>query len=206
MVIGVTVDGHRDILRIWAGEGGEGAKYWLQVLTEVRNRGVADVYIVVCDGLKALPESITTVWPQALVQACVLHLIRNSFRYASRKYWEQMARDLRPVYTAPTEQAAAARFEEFADTWGGQYPAIIGMWRSASSEFVPFLDHDVEIRRVICSTNAIESINARHRRAVKARGHFPPSRPRSSASTWSPAHSTPPARAEPAGRCARSPP
>ena len=173
LVIGVTVDGHRDVLGIWAGDGGEGAKYWLQVLTEIRNRGVADACIVVCDGLKGLPESITTVWPQALVQACVLHLVRNTFRYASRKYWEQMAKDLRPVYTAPTEAAASARFGEFAETWGEQYPAIVALWTSAWSEFVPFLDYDVEIRRVICSTNAIESINARYRRAVKARGHFP---------------------------------
>ncbi len=176
VVIGVTVDGHRDILGIWVGAGGgagEGAKYWLQVLTEIKNRGVADACIVVCDGLKGLPESITTVWPQALVQACVLHLIRNTFRYASRKYWEQMAKDLRPVYTAPTEAAAAARFEKFTERWGGAYPAIVALWRNAWSEFVPFLDYDVEIRRVICSTNAIESINARYRRAVKARGHFP---------------------------------
>ncbi len=173
VVIGVTVDGHRDILGIWAGDGGEGAKYWLQVLTEIRNRGVADACIVVCDGLEGLPESITTVWPQALVQACVLHLIRNTFRYASRRYWEQMAKDLRPVYTAAIEQAAQARFDEFAATWGAQYPAIVALWRNAWSEFVPFLDYDVEIRTVICSTNAIESINARYRRAVKARGHFP---------------------------------
>ena len=128
---------------------------------------------MVCDGLKGLPESITTVWPQALVQACVVHLIRNTFRYASRKYWEQIGKDLRPVYTAPTEAAAEARFSEFAEKWGAQYPAIVALWRSAWSEFVPFLDYDVEIRRVICSTNAIESINARYRRAVKARGHFP---------------------------------
>jgi putative transposase len=176
VVIGVTVDGHREVLGIWAGQGGgagEGAKYWLQVLTEIKNRGVTDVCIAVCDGLKGLPESITTVWPPTLVQACVLHLIRNTFRYASRKYWEQMAKDLRPVYTAPTEVAAAARFDEFAEKWGPLYPAIVTLWRSAWSEFVPFLDYDVEIRRVICSTNAIESINARYRRAVKARGHFP---------------------------------
>ncbi|WP_339123539.1 IS256 family transposase, partial [Pseudonocardia sp. D17] len=165
VVIGVTVDGHRDILGIWAGEGsagGEGAKFWLQVLTEVKNRGVADVCIAVCDGLKGLPEAITTAWPATVVQTCVLHLIRNTFRYASRRYWEQMAKDLRPVYTAPTEAAAEARFAEFTDTWGGQYPAIIALWRSAWSEFVPFLDYDVEIRKVICSTNAIESLNARY--------------------------------------------
>ena len=171
--VGVSVDGHRDVLGLWAGDGGEGAKYWLQVLTEIKNRGVGDVCIVVCDGLKGLPESITTVWPQALVQACVVHLIRNTFRYASRKYWDQIATDLKPVYTAATEAAAAARFDAFAASWGGQYPAIVTLWRSAWSEFVPFLDYDVEIRKVICSTNAIESLNARYRRAVKARGHFP---------------------------------
>ncbi len=125
------------------------------VLTEIKNRGVAGACIVVCDGLKGLPESITTVWPQALVQACVLHLIRNTFRYASRKYWETMAKDLRPIYTAPTEAAASARFGEFADRLGGQYPAIIALWRAAWSEFVPFVDYDVKIRRVVCSTDEI---------------------------------------------------
>jgi putative transposase len=173
VVIGVSVDGHRDILGVWAGDGAEGAKYWLAVLTELKNRGVADVCIAVCDGLKGLPEAITTVWPQALVQACVLHLIRNTFRYAARQYWEQMARDLRPVYTAPSEAAATERFTEFAEVWGPRYPAILALWQRAWPEFVPFLDYDVEIRRVICSTNAIESLNARYRRAVKARGHFP---------------------------------
>ena len=108
-------------------------------IAAIKNRGVADACIVVCDGLKGLPESITTVWPQALVQACVLHLVRNTFRYASRRYWEQMARDLRPVYTAPTEAAAATRFDEFTATWGSQYPAVIALWRSAWSEFVPSL-------------------------------------------------------------------
>src|SRR3954467_1069176 len=116
VVIGVTVDGHRDVLGVWAGDGAEGAKYWLAVLTELKNRGVADVCIAVCDGLKGLPEAITTVWPQALVQACVLHLIRNTFRYAARQYWEQMARALKPVYTAATEAAASARFAEFTES------------------------------------------------------------------------------------------
>lgn len=173
VAIGATVDGHRDVLGIWAGDGAEGAKYWLAVLTELKNRGVADVCIVVCDGLKGLPDAITTVWPQTLVQACVLHLIRNTFRYASRKYWESMAKDLRPVYTAPSEAAAADRFAEFAEAWGQRYPAITALWNAAWPEFVPFLDYDAEIRRVICSTNAVESLNARYRRAAKARGHFP---------------------------------
>jgi transposase-like protein len=104
---------------------------------------------------------------------CILHLIRNTFRYASRKDWEAIAKDLRPVYTAPSEAAAAARFDEFAEHWDRRYPAIIKLWRSAWPEFIPFLDYDVEIRRVICPTNAIESLNARYRRAVRARGHFP---------------------------------
>jgi putative transposase len=173
VAIGVTVNGERDILGIWAGEGGEGAKFWLAVLTEIKNRGVADVCIVVCDGLKGLPDAINTVWELAVVQTCIIHLIRNTFRFASRKYRDEMARDLRPVYTAPSESAAKERFTEFTKKWGQQYPAIIRMWDNAWSEFVPFLDYDVEIRRVICSTNAIESVNARYRRAVRARGHFP---------------------------------
>jgi putative transposase len=173
VVIGVTVNGERDILGLWAGDGGEGAKFWLGVLTEIKNRGVADVCIVVCDGLKGLPDSITTTWSYAQVQACILHLIRNTFRYASRKDWDELSRDLRLVYTAPDAEAAAGRFDEFAAKWGGRYPAIIRLWRSAWAEFIPFLDYDVEIRKIICSTNAIESLNARYRRAVRARGHFP---------------------------------
>lgn len=173
VVIGVTVNGERDILGLWAGDGSEGAKFWLSVLTELRNRGVEDVCIVVCDGLKGLADSITTTWSLAQVQTCLLHLIRNSFRYAARQHWEKMAKDLRPVYTALTEAAAAARFDEFADAWGARYPAVVKLWRQAWEEFIPFLDYDPEIRRVICSTNAIESINARYRRAIRARGHFP---------------------------------
>jgi putative transposase len=104
--IGVTVDGRREILGLWAGTGGEGAKFWLQVLTEFKNRGTEDVCMVVCDGLKGLPDAIDATWPLAVVQTCVLHLIRNTFRLASRRDWDAMARDLRPVYTAPTEAAA----------------------------------------------------------------------------------------------------
>jgi putative transposase len=150
------------------------AKFWVAVLTEINNRGTGDVRIVVCDGLKALPEAITTVWDRAIVHTCVIHVLRNTFRYASRTYWDEMSRDLPPIYTAANEAAARERFNEFAGTWGPQHPAIIGLWQSAWSEFVPFLDDDTEIRRVICTTtNAIESINARHRRAIRARGHFP---------------------------------
>jgi putative transposase len=173
VALAVTVDGERDILGLWAGEGGEGAKFWLHVLTEIKNRGVADALMVVCDGLKGLPTAIEAVWPAAVVQTCVIHLLRASFRYAGRQHWDAIAKALRPVYTAPTEAAALERFYEFAEVWGGRYPAIVKLWDQAWAEFVPFLFFDIEIRRVICSTNAIESVNARIRRAVKARGHFP---------------------------------
>jgi putative transposase len=173
VALAVTCEGNRDILGLWAGDAGEGAKYWLHVLTELKNRGVADVLMVVCDGLTGLPEAITTVWPRAITQTCIVHLLRNSFRYAGRQHWDAIAKALRPVYTAPTEAAARERFADFTQAWGQKYPAIVRLWERAWAEFVPFLAFDTEIRRVICSTNAIESVNARIRRAVKARGHFP---------------------------------
>jgi putative transposase len=173
VALAVTVEGTRDILGLWAGDGGEGAKFWYAVCTELRNRGVADVLMAVCDGLTGLPDAIGQVWPQTVVQTCVVHLLRNSFRYAGRQHWDAIAKALRPVYTAPTEAAATERFLEFAQEWGEKYPAIVKLWENAWAEFVPFLAFSPEIRRVICSTNAIESVNARIRRAVRARGHFP---------------------------------
>jgi putative transposase len=128
--IGVTADGTRDILGIWIGTGGEGAKFWLQVLTEIKNRGTQDVCIVVCDGLKGLPEAIETTWPLAIVQTCLLHLIRNTFRLASRADWDAMARGLRPVYTAPTEQAAKERLGDFNETWGPSIRPSCGCGRT----------------------------------------------------------------------------
>jgi transposase-like protein len=172
--IGVDLAGHRDVLGLWAGHGGgESAKFWMNALTDLKNRGVKDVFFVVCDGLKGLPDAVTAVFPAAIVQACVIHLIRATLRYASRKYWDQLARDLRAIYTAPTVESAWAAFEELEEKWGKPYPAIPKLWRAAWEEFIPFLAYDVEIRRVLFSTNAIESLNARYRRAVGARGHFP---------------------------------
>jgi transposase-like protein len=171
--VGVTVDGERDILGLWAGVGGEGAKYWLQVLTELKNRGVGDCCIVVCDGLKGLPDAIEATWPRAIVQTCVIHLLGASFRYASRRDWPALARDLKPIHTAATEEAAHDRLTEFAGVWEAEYPAIVRLWENAWAEFVPFLSFDPEIRSVIYTTNAIESIHARFRRAIRARGHFP---------------------------------
>lgn len=128
--------------------------------------------MLVCDGLKGLPEAVETV-PRTIVQTCVVHLLRNSFRYAARQDWDKIARLLKPVYTAPTEEAALERFAEFADAWGRKYPAIVKLRENAWEEFTPSLRFDAEIRRIVCTTNAIESVNARIRRAVKARGHFP---------------------------------
>ena len=171
--IGVTLDGERDILGLWAGSGGEGAKFWMSVLTDLRNRGVRDVFFVVCDGLKGLPDVVSNVWPAAIVQTCIIHLIRNTFRLASKKDWDAIKRDIKPIYTAVNPQAARAALEDLTEKWGSKYGAIIRLWNNAWEEFIPFLDYDVEIRTVICSTNAIESLNARYRRAVRARGHFP---------------------------------
>ncbi|MFE3205749.1 IS256 family transposase [Embleya sp. NPDC059237] len=173
VALGVTVDGYRDILGLWIGDGGEGAKYWGQVLGELKNRGVKDCCVLVCDGLNGLPDAVASVWPATVVQTCIVHLLRNSFRYASRKDWAAISRDLKPVYTAATEAAAHERLAEFAATWETAYPAIVRLWERSWAEMVPFLAFDREIRTIICTTNAIESINARYRRAANASGHFP---------------------------------
>lgn len=174
VAMGITVDGDRDVLGLWVGPaGGEGAKQWMSMLTELRNRGVADVCIVCCDGLKGLPDAIAATWPLATVQTCVVHLVRNSLRYASKAHWSKITAGLRTVYTAPTIAVAEARFAEFAGTWREKYPAMVGMWERSWPEFVPFLDFPVEIRKLIYTTNGIESLNARFRQAVRRRGHFP---------------------------------
>jgi putative transposase len=173
VALAVSCEGHRDILGLWAGDGGEGAKYWLHVLTEIKNRGVNDVLMLVCDGLSGLPDAVTATWPATITQTCVVHLLRNSFRYAGRQHFASIAKALQPIYTAPSEAAAMERFCEFCEAWGERYPAIVRLWENAWAEFVPFLSFDAEIRKIVCTTNAIESVNARIRRAVKARGHFP---------------------------------
>lgn len=173
--IGVDLRGHRDVLGIWAGTpgAGESAKFWISILTELKNRGVADIFYLVCDGLKGMPGSVNTVFTDTIVQTCVVHLIRNTFKYSSKKYWGEIARDLKPVYTAVNADAAAAAFETFELKWCTKYPAISKLWRGAWDDFVPFLDLDIEIRHLLSSTNAIESLNARFRRVIDARGHFP---------------------------------
>jgi transposase-like protein len=139
--IGVTLDGDRDILGLWAGVGGEGAKFWMAVLTDLKNRGVKDTFFVVCDGLKGLPDVVSNVWPQAIVQTCIIHLIRNTFRLTSRRYWDELKHDIRPIYTAVNATAARTAFDELAEKWGARYPAVVRLWDNAWAEFIPFLDY-----------------------------------------------------------------
>lgn len=172
VVVGISIDGHRDVLGMWVGTGGEGAKQWQVFLTELKNRGVSDVLIVCSDGLKGLGEAIEVVWPLATHQTCVVHLVRNSLRYSNRRDWQAITPALRAIYTAPTIDAAQARFDEFTDVWGAKYPAVIKLWRAAWEKFTPFLALDVEIRRLVNTTNMIESLNSRFRQATRRRGHF----------------------------------
>jgi transposase-like protein len=173
VVLGVNMQGERDVHGLWVGNGGEGSKYWTSVLSELKNRGVNDALIVCCDGLNGLPESINSIWPRADVQTCVVHLVRNTLRYTSKADWPKITTDLRRVYTAPTLDAATSRFEEFEEKWGQKYPAVIRLWRDAWDEFIPFLKFPSEIRSMIYTTNTIESLNARFRRSTRQRGHFP---------------------------------
>jgi putative transposase len=174
VAIGVNLQGERDVLGMWIGpSGGEGAKQWANMLTELRNRGLTDVLITCCDGLKGLPESIRATWPNTTVQTCVVHMVRNALTYASKKDWQPITRAMRDIYTAPTVTAAEARFAEFSEQWTQRYPAMIQSWERSWPEFVPFLEFPVELRKIVYTTNAIESLNARFRRAVRHRGHFP---------------------------------
>ena len=174
VALGVNTEGFRDVLGLWVGpSGGEGAKQWLGMLSDLKNRGIQDVCIVVCDGLKGLPESIRTAWPQAVIQTCVVHLIRNSLRSVARKEMRDAATDLRRIYTAPNEDAALVALEEVKMIWQSKYPAMLASWERSWTEFAPFLQFPPEVRKVIYTTNAIESLNARYRSAIRRRGHFP---------------------------------
>ncbi len=166
--LAVTLAGEKDALRLWAGTGGEGTKFWMSGLTDIKNRRVTDTFFLVCDGLKGLPEVIFIVWPLTTILRCIIHLIRNTFRPASKKAWDALKRDVKPIYTAPNHTAAKAAPESLEEKWGKRYAAITWLWTSPWEEFIPFLDYDVEICKVIYSTNAIESLNARYRRAAVA--------------------------------------
>src|SRR2546423_5114955 len=154
VAIGIDCEGAKQVLGLWIGPTtGESAKFWLSVLSELKGRGVADVCIVCCDGLTGLPDAISVTWPQAVVQLCVVHLIRASLRYASRKYWAPLAKDLRAIYTAADEAAAAAALEAFAASWGERYPAIIKLWRGPSCEVTPLLSFPPPGRKMSYTTH-----------------------------------------------------
>ncbi|MET9615401.1 IS256 family transposase [Kitasatospora indigofera] len=174
VAVGVDMDGRKDVLGLWVGAEGEGATTWMAVLSELRNRGVEDVCIVACDSLKGLPDAVTATWPKATVQTCVIHLIRASLRLTSGKDHPALVPALRAIYTAPTEQAAELALAEFADSeLAARYPAVVRTWRAAWSEFTPYLAFPPAIRKVVYSTNMVESINSRLRKATRNRGHFP---------------------------------
>lgn len=174
LAVGVDLEGRKHVLGIWIGDSdGEGSKFWLSVLTELRNRGVDDVLIVCCDGLKGLPEAIEATWPQAVVQTCVIHLLRASFRYAGNDHRKQVAAALRPIYTAVKLEAAEQALAEFEAGIGARYPAIVRLWKDTWETFIPFLAFPPDVRRVVYTTNMIESINYQLRKVTKNRGHFP---------------------------------
>ena len=173
LAIGVRCSGLKEVLGIWI-EQTEGAKFWLRVMTEIRNRGTHDVLIAVVDGLKGFPEAINAVFPEALVQTCIVHLIRYSMQFASWKERKAVAAGLKPIYGAETADAAAVRLDEFnASPWGQKYPAIAQSWRRNWEQVIPFFAFPTAVRRIIYTTNAIESLHSEVRKAVRVRGHFP---------------------------------
>lgn len=173
LALGVRVDGTKEILGLWI-EQTEGAKFWLRVMTELKNRGVNDVLIAVVDGLKGFPDAITATYPEATVQTCIVHLIRHSTSYGSWKERKALAAALKPIYRAATLEAATAALDHFeAGPWGVKYPAIAQSWRRNWEQVIPFFAFPADVRRIIYTTNAIESLNANVRKAVRVRGHFP---------------------------------
>jgi putative transposase len=173
IALGIDTDGRKHVLGLWLGKGDEGAKYWLSVLTEIRNRGVTDVCIVCTDGLTGFGDAVTTVWPKATVQTCVVHLIRNSLKYCSYTDRKAVIKALKPIYTAPTLDAATDAMDTFETEHGAKYPAIVDLWRRNWERFIPFLEFDPAIRKIIYTTNAIESLNYQLRKVTKTKGHFP---------------------------------
>jgi putative transposase len=172
LALGVTLDGERDVLGMWFQET-EGAKFWMQVLNDLKQRGVRDILIACVDGLKGFPEAIEAIFPKTTVQTCIVHLIRASLRYVPRREREQVARELKPIYTAKDADQAQAELEAFDEKWGGRFPVITQAWLNAWEYVIPFLAFPPEVRRVIYTTNAIEALNRQLRKAIKTKGHFP---------------------------------
>jgi putative transposase len=173
LALAVLPDGTRDILGIWI-ENTEGAKFWMKVFNDLKTRGVNDILIAVTDGLKGMPEALAATYPQTTLQTCIVHLIRNSLDYANWKERKQLAAAIKPIYTAPSAEAAEAELREFEEgPWGQKFPTVAASWRRAWSNVIPFFAFPPAVRRVIYTTNAIESVNSRLRKIIKTRGHFP---------------------------------
>ncbi len=172
LALGINMTGEKEVLGIWIAQT-EGAKFWLQVVTELKNRGVQDIFIACVDGLKGFPEAIETIYPKTAVQLCIVHLVRYSLNYVSWKLRKDVALDLRAIYAASTVEEAEQRLGECEDKWGVAYPPIVQSWRRNWSRIIPFFDYPPEIRKVIYTTNAIESVNMSLRKITKNRGSFP---------------------------------
>ncbi|MGI9153048.1 MAG: IS256 family transposase, partial [Rubrivivax sp.] len=173
LALGVLADGTRDILGLWI-ENTEGAKFWMKVFNDLKTRGVADILIAVTDGLKGIPEALEAVFPATTLQTCIVHLIRNSLDFASWKDRKLLAAGLKPVYTAPSAEAAALALDEFErGPWGQKYPTVVASWRRAWDRVIPFFAFPPAVRRVVYTTNAIESLHSQLRKIIKTRGHFP---------------------------------
>lgn len=173
LALGLTPDGRKHVLGLWI-DPNEGAKFWLRIVNELRNRGVSDILIAVVDGLKGFPEAINAAFPQTLVQTCVVHLLRNALAYVSWQDRKQVVAALKPIYQAPTVDAAQLALDNFeASPWGKKYPAIAPLWRRQWGQVIPFFAFPAEVRRIIYTTNAIESLNSTLRSAIRSRGHFP---------------------------------
>jgi putative transposase len=172
VAVGVNLEGERDVLGLWF-QAAEGAKFWLAVLNELKQRGVADVLVCCVDGLKGFPEAIEAVFPQAWVQTCIVHLIRQSLRFVPDKHRRKVAQQLKPIYTAVDADAAAEALAAFDRDWGERYPMITSSWREAWEHVIPFLAFPPDVRRVVYTTNTIEALHRQIRKTIKTRGHFP---------------------------------
>ena len=171
LALGVTMEGEKEVLGIWIAQT-EGAKFWLQVVTELRNRGVKDILIACVDGLKGFPEAIETIFPKTAIQLCIVHMVRHSLNYVSWKRRKEVAADLRRIYQSATVEEAELMLSEFEDRWGKDYPSICQSWRRNWPRLIPFFFYPPEIRKVIYTTNAIESVNMSLRKITKNRGSF----------------------------------
>jgi putative transposase len=172
LAVGVDVEGRKHVLGIWIDET-ESAKFWNQVLTQLRNRGLRDILVLCCDGLTGLPDAVRVVFPDTVIQTCVVHVIRNAMKFVSYGDRAKVSAAMRVIYTAPSVEAAEIALNEFRQAWGKQYPGSVGVWERAWPEFIPFLDYPPELRKVVYTTNLIESINYQLRKITKTRGHFP---------------------------------